>query len=141
MTKVFVYGSLKKGGGNHGVLGRSKLIGEGLTNSRGFNMFDGSFPFVTDDLIDTERAGSIMGEVYEVENDAVMNNLDRLEGVPHLYVRREVKVTTLDAVEHDAIMYVTSEASHRRLAGRTPMSPAGRSAILEWHPVISRRVV
>ena len=75
MKKVFVYGSLLSGLGNHGLLSESKLVGITKT-PKSFNMLDlGSFPGVIE-----EREGkAIIGEVYEVD-DMTFNRLDQLEG-------------------------------------------------------------
>lgn len=131
MQRIFVYGTLKKGYGNHGVLGRSKYINEALTNSREFTMFDGGFPYVSDSFTD-KNTGSILGELYEVDNEQTLANLDRLEGVPTLYIKREVDVTTLDGNTYKATMYVASRGTNERLKDRTEIEPKGRSKILEW---------
>ena len=75
MKKVFVYGSLLSGLGNHPLLSNSTLLG--VTKSpREFAMLDlGSFPGVVLD----EEGEEMIGEVYEVD-DTTMNRLDRLEG-------------------------------------------------------------
>ena len=131
MTMVLVYGTLKKGHGNHGVLGNSRMIDEAITKSRGFTMFDGGFPFVSDEITH-DHSGCIVGELYEVDNPATLANLDRLEGVPTLYVKREVDVKTLSGLDYKAYMYVASPGSNKRLRQRVPMEPVGRSQILEW---------
>lgn len=132
MAYVFVYGTLKKKHGNHGVLNRAPFIGDGITNSREFTMFDGGFPYVSDQFSDSKDNGSVVGELYEVTSDITMSNLDRLEGVPHMYVRKDVTVTTLDGEEYQALMYVASEATNSRLKERDSMKPKGRRKLLEW---------
>jgi gamma-glutamylcyclotransferase (GGCT)/AIG2-like uncharacterized protein YtfP len=131
-TRIFVYGTLKKKHGNHGVLGNSTFLGEAVTNSKEFTMYDGGFPFVSDYPNDPDNAGSIVGELYETDNKSILANLDRLEGVPSLYVKREVDVTTLDGISYIATIYVASRGSNDRLKTRTPMIPKGRSKLLEW---------
>jgi gamma-glutamylaminecyclotransferase len=130
MTYVFVYGTLKKGLGNHGVLGNAVYIDEAVTNSREFTMFDGGFPFVSDSFF--ENNGSIVGELYETHNPEILANLDRLEGVPYLYVKKLVDVTTLQGFKYQATMYVASPGSNERLKEKAPMEPLGRSQLLEW---------
>ena len=75
MYKVFVYGSLLSGMGNHSLLAESKKLG--ISKSpRGFKMLDlGWFP----GAIRSNDETSIYGEVYEVD-DITLNRLDRLEG-------------------------------------------------------------
>lgn len=82
---VFVYGSLRKGFGNHPLLERSKYLGEHFTEDE-YTMYSmGAFPVVA------EGGGShIFGEVYEVD-DNVFSALDRLEGYPDFYNRKQIR--------------------------------------------------
>jgi gamma-glutamylcyclotransferase (GGCT)/AIG2-like uncharacterized protein YtfP len=76
MHKVFVYGSLLSGLGNHRLLEGSTLVGNTVTPPE-FTMLDlGAFPGV---IHVVEGGTPIMGEVYEV-TDETLNRLDRLEG-------------------------------------------------------------
>lgn len=131
MNRIFVYGTLKRRHGNHGVLGNSVFVGEAITNSKEFSMFDGGFPFVSDGF-PGDHAGSVVGELYETNDKRILDNLDRLEGVPYLYVKREIDVTTLDGMAYQAIIYVASEGSNARLKSKQPMKPKGRAKLLEW---------
>lgn len=80
--KVFVYGTLKKGRENHRWLRGSSFIQEDTL--KGASMYSlTAFPAVVFD----DKNSVVKGEVYEVEN---LDQLDRLEGYPHLYNRREV---------------------------------------------------
>lgn len=132
MAFYLVYGTLKKRHGNHGVLGNSIFIGEAITDSDEFTMFDGGFPFVSDKNFGNGDNGRIVGELYQVDDARIEANLDRLEGVPTLYVKREIDVTTLDGVQHKANIYVASEGSNERLSQRVAMEPKGRTKLLEW---------
>ena len=129
-SRLFVYGTLKRRHGNHGVLGNARFIGEAVTVAKDFTMFDGGFPFVSDSFSDS--TGSIVGELYETSDQRILSNLDRLEGVPYLYVKREIDVTTLDGSTYQATIYVASEGSNTRLKGKSPMQPKGRAKLLEW---------
>ena len=81
MTKVFVYGSLRKGHGNHGLLHSAKFLRQDITSPE-FTMYDlGAFPAVT-----TEGGTAIHGELYEVD-DETFQRLDILEGYPDFYDR------------------------------------------------------
>jgi gamma-glutamylcyclotransferase (GGCT)/AIG2-like uncharacterized protein YtfP len=88
MTKLFVYGSLKKGFGNHRLLETSEFLGEEtLPKEQGFHMISlGSFPAIVPNSI---QATPIYGEVYEI-NEPVFIRIDRLEGYPTFYNRRLV---------------------------------------------------
>jgi gamma-glutamylcyclotransferase (GGCT)/AIG2-like uncharacterized protein YtfP len=84
MTKVFVYGTLKRGWGNHRILEESNLLGECVTHPNFTMVHLGGFPGV---LMGGETA--ISGEVYEVD-ELTMNRLDGLEGYPSFYNRLEI---------------------------------------------------
>ena len=87
LRKMFVYGSLRKGFGNHYLLERSNYLGEALTDAAFTMLHLGGYPGVV-------RAGStqILGEVYEVD-DKTLSRLDRLEGHPSFYRRTPIRVT------------------------------------------------
>ncbi len=96
MNKVAVYGSLRKGLGNHRVLGDSKLIGkEWIPNYEMFSL--GSFPGIRN------GKGSIYVEVYEVDSNT-LERLDTLEGyhakdsVNNFYNKEEVSTQFGDAL-------------------------------------------
>ncbi len=90
---VFVYGTLKKGMGNHTILSKSRFIGNAITLRRSFCMYDNRFfPFVVN--ADNNDGSFISGELYEV-NEETRQRLDTLEGVPFLYNSMEIKVSLL----------------------------------------------
>jgi len=91
LHKVFVYGTLKKGFGNHRLLdhGKAQFISEGTTNDK-YTMLYYVFPFVSRTM--TPKT-TIEGEVYEVD-DKTFTRLDRLEGYPDFYDREQVLVDT-----------------------------------------------
>lgn len=102
--KVFVYGSLLSGFGNHVLLDRegAEFIREDLTQPE-FTMISlGGFPGVIEG-----GETAITGEVYEV-NDIVERSLDRLEGVCHdnpemgLYRRKTITLTSGE----EALIYI-----------------------------------
>lgn len=81
--QVFVYGSLKKGFGNHQLLerGDAKFVGDAQVS--GFQLFSlGPFPAVV------PGNGTVSGEVYEVGPETLAA-LDRLEGHPTFYQRQD----------------------------------------------------
>lgn len=95
MHKVFVYGSLKKGFGNHGVIRNGEFVGEGVTANPAWNMFSmGGFPGVV------RGDKRLSGEVYIVDEEG-LRHLDQLEGNGHFYTREIVPTS-----EGDAWMYV-----------------------------------
>lgn len=84
-TDVFVYGTLKEGHGNHRLLaGRSVFMGIDTIKAKLFDL--GPYPFIKegDDLV--------YGEIYRV-GPQTLASLDRLEGHPTFYERRQVKTS------------------------------------------------
>jgi gamma-glutamylcyclotransferase (GGCT)/AIG2-like uncharacterized protein YtfP len=140
---VFVYGTLKRGFHNHYILGESEFIGTAWT-SNNYYLYDGAFPYVTD-----EGDQWVLGELYCVRDETIMKNIDRLEGVPHHYVRHDVIVHEADVSWPDkwidrtvnganlrATMYIASEETRSYIvaAGRVPAS--GQE--VAWPPSLIR---
>lgn len=91
---VAVYGSLKKGFYNHGLIKPYKYLG--TDRIVGFDMYNlGAFPGIK------PGEGSISIEVYDVDNQEGLDALDRLEGYPQLYDKQIV-----DTKYGKAIIYV-----------------------------------
>lgn len=115
---VFVYGTLKRGYGNHKLLGSSPFIGQG--SIKGFDIYDlGPYPAIQES---EDPSAVVWGEVYEI-NDAVLKALDQLEGEGFLYKR---SVVTVDmngaAVEAYVYVYLRKLTMARKLAN-------------EWRPM------
>jgi gamma-glutamylaminecyclotransferase len=88
LPRVFVYGTLKKGYGNHRLLSGATCIG--ATQVEGpHRMVDlGYFPGAV--RVDLERGpGVLRGEVYEVTTE-ILGSLDLLEGHPNFYERAKI---------------------------------------------------
>lgn len=85
---VAVYGSLRKGLGNHRVLGDSPFKYEGvIKNASLYDYCNGGFPAVS-----LEGESDVVVEVYEVLNENTADALDCLEGYPSFYNREVVNV-------------------------------------------------
>jgi len=106
-TKVFVYGTLKKGFGANRILGSdAKFLGRAVTG-KGYRLLDiGAFPALQN------RGDSVVhGELYEVSSNQIIH-LDRYEGVPSLYTKGTVTVTVdVDNKEHEANTYLWAKDS------------------------------
>lgn len=103
---VFVYGSLRKGFGNHGRLKTAEFIGYGKTVSNGWTMLDlGAFPGVV-----PGGKTHIFGEIYRCDREC-WDGLDSLEGYPSLYNRECVEVKSGELL-YNCNMYVYQE--HKR---------------------------
>lgn len=81
MTKLFVYGTLKKGFCNHHVLGSARFIQQ--DELLGFDMHHlGGFPAIvpaSERDIELYGIDTVKGELYEI-NDKDLRMVDRLEG-------------------------------------------------------------
>ena len=102
MHRVFVYGSLIQGMGNHWLLKGSidkkfaNLIGKAVTKNK-FKMItfhEKCFPYVLFDSIPIKNAESteIIGEIYEVD-DSTLKKLDNLESHPNWYKREMIQTS------------------------------------------------
>lgn len=85
-TAVFVYGTLKKGFGNHYLLSDAALLGQAVTKEH-YALYVSGIPFVTRN----KQVSPIHGEVYLV-GQATLKDLDRLEGHPNWYKREQISV-------------------------------------------------
>ena len=74
MDRVFVYGTLKRGFGNHRLLREATFVGKAITKKK-YSMTRDGIPFVNED----RETSQIHGEVYEVTPE-IKEGLDRLEG-------------------------------------------------------------
>jgi gamma-glutamylcyclotransferase (GGCT)/AIG2-like uncharacterized protein YtfP len=84
--RLFVYGTLQSGEGNHRLLRTSRLLGVRRTDARYTLVSLGAFPALLEG-----GATSVVGELYEVDGDTLAA-VDRLEGHPHLYRRERVQL-------------------------------------------------
>lgn len=75
-TLVFVYGTLKRGGENHGWIGQQQFVAEACTVPL-YRMYDlGGYP----GMVRAEDGISILGEVWSVD-EAGLAKLDVLEDI------------------------------------------------------------
>jgi len=89
MNSVFVYGTLKKGYGNHYILQNSKFCGNAVTIEK-YLFLELGIPFLTKNQKHKKRT-YVFGEVYNVNNE-ILTNLDDLEGHPTFYKREPIWV-------------------------------------------------
>lgn len=76
-TRIFVYGTLKRGGSNHQYLEGQTYVGSAMTEPR-FRLYDmGGYPGM---VSDAEHGLAILGEVWDVDA-ACLQRLDILEGI------------------------------------------------------------
>lgn len=102
-TRVFVYGSLMRGFGNHRTLRGAAFVGGAVTAPR-YTLVDlGAFPALLEGG-DT----AVVGELYDVP-PAVLPRVDALEGHPTFYERKRVELEGGEEVE----AYVLPRQSRR----------------------------
>lgn len=95
-TRVFVYGTLRRGQYNHPLLSESTFVAQTCTDPC-FTMVDlGGYPGLL-----TQGSTAVVGELYDVEL-VTLARLDLLEEVPELYRRKWLRLNT----EHAAMVYV-----------------------------------
>jgi gamma-glutamylcyclotransferase (GGCT)/AIG2-like uncharacterized protein YtfP len=76
MARIFVYGTLKRGHGNHHYLAGQKFVGEAVTVPK-YRLIDlGSFPGL---FCDDPDGLEVRGEVWDVD-ETTLARLDQLEG-------------------------------------------------------------
>ena len=133
MTLVFVYGTLKRGHGNHRLLEASRFVGEAVSASACYAMHDCSFPI----LVDEPLGGRVMGELYAVDR-RTLRSLDMLEGHPQMYCRRRRKFVTAAGCTYEAWVYLMPPDALARSFSRTPRRT---SPVLHWVGRPSRDLV
>ena len=87
---VFVYGTLKRGFGNSVLLNEAEFVQEAVTSPEFTMRSLGFFPGV-------QLVGEtpISGEIYKV-TDLELKRLDRLEGYPNFYNRKQIEIPGVD---------------------------------------------
>ena len=103
---VFVYGTLRSGQGNSHLLKGAHGYGTGQTEEQYAMYLVSGFPYVTS----TEPRYPITGELYAVD-DATLEALDRMEGHPRYYERRQVAVL-IGGERYMAWMYFRDPRGH-----------------------------
>jgi gamma-glutamylaminecyclotransferase len=96
MTRIFVYGTLKRGGANHFILAGQQFLGPALTPP-GFTLYSlGDYPGMVRAADDRD---GVKGELWAVDVGCLLR-LDKLEGVAEgLYGRVPVRLAEPHAGE------------------------------------------
>jgi gamma-glutamylaminecyclotransferase len=118
MTRLFVYGTLKRGCKNHRHLAGQIYVGEARTVA-GYRLYDlGDYPGMVAAPDDTE---GVTGELW-LADDAALARLDDFEGV-HEGLYRRVPVALLNIAETESVhTYLYA----RPTAGRPTLGPTWR---------------
>ncbi|MCX8084218.1 MAG: gamma-glutamylcyclotransferase [Calditerrivibrio sp.] len=102
-SKVFVYGTLKKGKQFNYLMKDAKFLGRAETVEK-YAMYKDNIPYVVKD----EQVSTIKGEVYLV-NEKILHELDKFEEHPNYYYRELIKVRLDTGKEMDAYIYFFPE--------------------------------
>ena len=113
MTRIFVYGTLKRGGSNHALLAGQQFLGAACTAPGYILYLLGDYPGMV--RAANDQAG-VTGEVWLVD-DACLQQLDELEGVAEgLYERVPIKpAPPFDDQPVETYLYLGSLAGHAAL--------------------------
>ena len=84
--KIFVYGTLLSGEGNHRHLRGARPLAVRRTEPRYTLVSLGPYPALLNG-----GTTSVTGEVYDIDGD-LLSALDRFEGVPRLYRRTQIRL-------------------------------------------------
>ena len=123
---VFVYGTLKKGHGNHRLIADAEPVGAATSTDPTFDMTDVGFPYCY-----VNGRSFVRGELYHLGMaTAILSRLDMLEGYPHHYNRTVFPFITDEGDTFSAWMY-NVEKTHRRPG--TPIRP-DEDNVLIWRP-------
>ena len=97
---VFVYGTLRENHSNHHLLKDADCYGIGRTVDNYAMYLVSGYPYITS----AESRYPIVGELYGVD-DETLSELDRMEGHPIFYERREIGVI-IGEVQYTAWTYL-----------------------------------
>ncbi|MDD5007773.1 MAG: gamma-glutamylcyclotransferase [Syntrophorhabdaceae bacterium] len=99
---LFVYGTLRKGQANHGLLKDARFLGNAKTREKyGLYVLPHGVPYAT---YNGTQLVAVSGEVYSVDK-VTLEAVDHFEGHPYVYMRREVPVV----LEYGSTEYGISE--------------------------------
>ena len=111
---LFIYGTLRKGQANHGLLKDALFLGNAKTQDKyGLYVLPHGVPYAT---YNGSQLVAVSGEVYIVD-EVTLEAVDRFEGHPYVYMRREVPVvleygSTECGITKNAWMYFLPLAVH-----------------------------
>ncbi len=130
---VFVYGTLKQGYGNNYLLSNAKLISDKAYTVDKFELYDVGFPYAK--FSNSKDSAVLKGELYELDSIETFRDLDNLEGYPHHYRRKMIKVIYKDKdgkwKKALAWIYYTNKPCGDKITNKK-FEPELRKKYLEW---------
>lgn len=138
---VFVYGTLKRGFGNHSLIENSRFLGAGILKDSNLKLVDLGFcPAVV--KVSGNGGGGVAGELYSV-NRSTLRSLDILESNGILYAREQFQVAyccheTEMTKEATAWVYILLEGNLEPLTtSRVKFVSSGNSFLLKPSSCVS----
>lgn len=102
-TKVFVYGTLKRGGiYHHYIPNEDKFLSTAITKEK-YKLFAcEECPFLIEET--NEKSYQVYGEIFEVSEETIIK-LDELEEVPDMYYKKNITVLDSTGNEQTIVTY------------------------------------
>ncbi|REJ66606.1 MAG: gamma-glutamylcyclotransferase [Planctomycetota bacterium] len=116
MTKLFIYGTLKRGYSRSAALDDQQFVSPARTLAY-YRLFDtGAYPA----LVDAVPGVAVEGELWEVD-DGCLARLDQIEDVPRLFRRQPVALAEPpDVSDAETYLYQLDAADLRDCGARWP---------------------
>ena len=113
---IAVYGTLRKGWGNHRLIADAEFVGKGRTTEK-LVLTQSGIPYVSRDKVNQPgfEANNVVVEIYKVTDPTMMRNLDSLEGHPDWYFRSPVEVQLENEETVVAEIYLNERSSGREV--------------------------
>lgn len=120
---VFVYGTLKRGFGNHRVMQEAggRFVCEATTTEQ-FPLVEQGLPYL---LLRPGQGRRVEGEIFRVGTPEGWRRLDHLEGHPQFYHREVIAIEAADGDTYEAWAYFLTHEDES-LAGLPPLRAYGR---------------
>lgn len=118
---LFVYGTLRSGHSNHHLLKDACCYGVGNTLEKYAMYLTSGYPYVNSH----ESRYPIVGELFGIDDNTLLE-LDKMEGHPRYYERRETPVT-VDGKQYTAWMYFRDPPGVLMQSGDYSHMPYGKA--------------
>lgn len=125
----FVYGTLKRGYGNHSLLEDSEFVGPAKT-LESFVMVSVGYPYLFRSTGHPEKP--VLGELYAVESSAVEQRLDWLEGIEHDHYFKETVEVECNGEIYKANIYTATLSTIDEIFDLEPDVTNINDGVYEW---------